>query len=191
MNRLDAYLLLRKMVRDRVAVRLSLAAEAAMEGISGRFGGDSSSWGLCGLLHALDHGLTRHNLSKLGFLAAEIARDEGAPAEVVQTLARFRGVDPQETRPAPARVLSILIPALERMLEHAENEREWANLDPASLSAGFPALARDEAFLWAHGLSPEGFVEILQASVARFQADVFTGSRSPAHSPEDSIDPEG
>ncbi len=49
MTRLEAFLLLRRFVREQRSIRVSLATEAIMEDLAGRLGSDPHLWGLAGM----------------------------------------------------------------------------------------------------------------------------------------------
>jgi predicted hydrolase (HD superfamily) len=106
MTRFEAFLLLRRRVRDRSLVRRCLAAEAVLEDLAARLGGDVEIWGLAGLLHEVDAEFTENNPKSKGAVAADIVRSDGGPAEVafVPTEGRRRWRTPCRASAAPVRM---------------------------------------------------------------------------------------
>jgi len=76
-NRLDAWLLLTKYVKNKNLRKHCLACEAALEDLAPEFGEEPETWGLAGLLHDLDVELTKQNPEKHAIVAVEILGQEG------------------------------------------------------------------------------------------------------------------
>jgi uncharacterized protein len=177
-TRFEAFLLLRKRLRDRSRVRVCLAAEAVMEDLARRLGEDPDTWGLAGLLHDVDHEFTDQNPKRRGKVAAEIARNEGAPEGICRALAGFRGPGPHPDLLTNA--LAAGVPAAMIILEVAESregvlriaDQDLANiLDDPSIA---PTASRTRiASLTENGLDPAAVLGLALLGVQRVASDVF------------------
>ncbi len=78
MNRDEALDSVRDNVENENLVRHMLATEAVMRALAKRFGEDEEEWGLTGLLHDIDVGLTERDMSSHGKLGADLAKEMGA-----------------------------------------------------------------------------------------------------------------
>ena len=74
-NREEAFLLLKKYLRNIDNIRYSLAVEAVLREIAKRLGRDEELWGLTGLLHNLDYEYTSGEPEKRGILSAQLLED--------------------------------------------------------------------------------------------------------------------
>ncbi len=61
-----------------------LESEAIMRGVARRLGEDEDYWGMLGLLHDIDWGLTKNEVSKHLTLAPEMLKKEGFDDEFIQ-----------------------------------------------------------------------------------------------------------
>ena len=74
-SREEAFLLLKKYLRDEDNIRYSLAVEAVLREIANRLDRDEELWGLTGLLHNLDYEYTITEPEKRGSLSAQLLED--------------------------------------------------------------------------------------------------------------------
>ncbi|MBN2495836.1 MAG: hypothetical protein JXR96_14695 [Deltaproteobacteria bacterium] len=96
MTRLEAFLLLRRSVREREVIRRGLACEALMEGLAMHFAADRALWALAGLVVELDHDLTCSNPRRCGAVAAEMLQAEGLETELVEAVRTRRLPGPHD-----------------------------------------------------------------------------------------------
>jgi predicted hydrolase (HD superfamily) len=71
-NREEAFVLLRKYIKDQDLIRYSIAVEALLREIAKKLQKDEELWGLVGLLHNLDYQYTIREPEKRGSLSAQI-----------------------------------------------------------------------------------------------------------------------
>ncbi len=64
----------------------SLAVEAIMRELAAMFQEDIEKWGLVGLLHDIDYGLTVNDISKRGILGAEILEYLGVDQSIIYSI---------------------------------------------------------------------------------------------------------
>jgi predicted hydrolase (HD superfamily) len=178
MTRFEAFLLLRRRVRDRGLVRRCLAAEAVLEDLAPRLGGDAETWALAGLLHEVDAEFTENNPKRKGAVAADIVRADGAPPEVVRALSGFRGPGPHPD--ALTRALAASVPAAMILLDIASRREDLENLDAAGMAEALedpsvaPAASRARVGdLEADGMDAVGLLELARRAVLRVAPDVF------------------
>lgn len=74
-NREEAFVLLKKYLRDEDNIKYSLAVEAVLREMAKRLDRDEELWGLTGLLHNLDYEYTSSEPEKRGNLSAQILED--------------------------------------------------------------------------------------------------------------------
>jgi len=74
-NREEAFILLKKYLRDESNIRHSLAVEAVLREVAKRLDRDEELWGLTGLLHNLDYEYTSSDPEKRGTLSAQLLED--------------------------------------------------------------------------------------------------------------------
>jgi len=74
-NREEAFILLKKYIRDENNLRQSFAVEAVLREIAKRLDRDEELWGLTGLLHNLDYEYTSSDPEKRGTLSAQLLED--------------------------------------------------------------------------------------------------------------------
>jgi len=74
-NRDEAFVLLKKYLRDEENIRYSVAVEAVIREIAKKLERDEELWGLTGLLHNLDYEYTRSDPEKRGTLSAQILEE--------------------------------------------------------------------------------------------------------------------
>jgi len=72
LSREEAFVLLKKYVKDVNLIKNSIIAEAVLRQIAKRLGKDEELWGLTGLLHNLDYDFTRENPEKRGILSTDL-----------------------------------------------------------------------------------------------------------------------
>lgn len=178
MTRFEAFLLLRRRVRDRSLVRRCLAVEALMEDLAPRLGGDVEIWGLAGLLHEVDAEFTENNPKSKGRVAADIVRSDGGPAEVVQALQDFRGPGPHAD--PMTRALAAAVPAAMILLDLVSSPEELGALESGELpnAPDDPSIAPGASRARIHdleeaGLDAKALLELARTAVLRVAADVF------------------
>jgi predicted hydrolase (HD superfamily) len=178
MTRFEAFLLLRRRVRDRGLVRRSLAVEALLEDLAPRFSGDVETWGLAGLLHEVDAEFTENNPGRKGAVAADIVRSDGGPPEVIRALEGFRKPGPHGD--ALTRVLAAAVPAAMIVLDLVSCRKDIENLDGGELMQALedPGVAprasrariRD---LEEAGMDAGALLKLARVAVLRVAEDVF------------------
>jgi predicted hydrolase (HD superfamily) len=180
MTRFEAFLLLRRRVRDRSLVRRCLAAEAVLEDLASRLGGDAGIWGLAGLLHEVDAEFTENNPKSKGKVAADIVRSDGGPAEVVRALRGFRGPGPNADE--LTRALAAAVPAAMIVLDLASGPEELENLDSGEMLGALddPSIAPEASRARVHDLDQAGLdtgtlLELARGAILRVASDVFPG----------------
>jgi hypothetical protein len=178
MTRFEAFLLLRRRVRDRSLVKRCLAVEALMEDLAPRFAGDVAVWGLAGLLHEVDAEFTENNPKSKGRVAADIVRSDGGPAEVVRALQDFRGPGPNAD--PLTRALAAAVPAAMILLDLASGPEELEALESGELPNAVedPSIAPGASRARIHdlvetGLNAGELLNIARVAILRVAADVF------------------
>ena len=178
MNRFDAFLLLRRRVRDRELVKRCLAVEALLEDLAMRLEGRSEEWGLAGLLHEVDCEFTESNPGSKGTVAADIVRSDGGPAQVVRALMDFRRPGPHED--PLTRALSAAVPAAMIVLDLVTCRKEVELLESGELMAALddPSVAPEASRTRIHALENSGvdagtLLEMARTSIQRVADDVF------------------
>jgi len=63
-----------------------LASAAVLGALARRLGQDEEMWAVTGLLHDLDYDQTKADMPRHGLVTAELLKDQGLPAEVVQAI---------------------------------------------------------------------------------------------------------
>lgn len=71
-SRDEAFILLRKYIKDQDLIRNSLAVEAILRGLANKLQKDEEIWGLVGLLHNLDYQYTSRDPGRRGTISAQI-----------------------------------------------------------------------------------------------------------------------
>lgn len=180
MTRFEAFLLLRRRVRDRDLVRRCLAVEAVLEDLAPRFEGDVETWGLAGLLHEVDAEFTENNPRSKGRVAADIVRSDGGPAQVVAALQNFRGPGPHAD--PLTRALAAAVPAAMIVLDLASSPQELENLDSDGLASALddPSTAPEASRARIHDLEEAGLdagaiLEVARGAILRVAPDVLSG----------------
>lgn len=178
MTRFEALLLLRRRVRDRGLVRRCLAVEAVLEDLAPRFGGDTRTWGLAGLLHEVDAEFTENNPKRKGAVAAEIVRADRGPPEVVRALAGFRGPGPHAD--ALTRALAAAVPAAMILLDLAPCREDLESLDAGGLLGALedpsvaPAATRARVGdLEEAGMGAAELLELARTAILRVAPDLY------------------
>lgn len=72
LSREEAFVLLKKYIKDENLLKNSIIAEAILKEIAKRLGKDEELWAMTGLLHNLDYDYTRDNPEKRGILSANL-----------------------------------------------------------------------------------------------------------------------
>lgn len=90
MNRDEALALLHSEGLDASLVQHSLASEAVMRALAGRFGEDEDLWGLTGLLHDLDYAQTKDKPEQHGNIGADMLEGK-LPADAVYAIRAHNG----------------------------------------------------------------------------------------------------
>jgi predicted hydrolase (HD superfamily) len=178
MTRFEAFLLLRRRVRDRELVRRCLAVEALLEDLAARLEGDVERWGLAGLLHEVDAEFTENNPSRKGMVAADIVRSDGGPSEVVRALSDFRKPGPHAD--PLTRALMAAVPAAMIVLDLTSCRDDLENLKTGELIGALedPSVAPEASrtrirALEEVGMDTGALLELARASVLRVAEDVF------------------
>jgi predicted hydrolase (HD superfamily) len=178
MTRFEAFLLLRRRVRDRGLVKRCLAVEAVLEELAPRFGGDVATWGLAGLLHEVDAEFTENNPKSKGTVAADIVRSDGGPAEVVRALKGFRGPGPHAD--PLTRALAAAVPAAMIVLDLATSREALENLGSVELASALedPSVATGASRARVHALDEAGvdaraLLGLAREAILRVAEDVF------------------
>jgi putative nucleotidyltransferase with HDIG domain len=73
-------------VENQNTVKHMLATEAIMRALAKRLGGDEEEWGLTGLLHDIDMELTEGDMSTHSRLGADLVREMGGSAAMVNAI---------------------------------------------------------------------------------------------------------
>lgn len=81
-----AMALLRERLTDQVLIKHSLATEAIMRRIAGRFGADPETWGIAGLLHDLDYSETKETPERHALVTGTILAQAGVSSEVIEAI---------------------------------------------------------------------------------------------------------
>ena len=71
-NREEAYILIKKYLKEEDSIRYSLAVEAILRELAKRLERDENLWGLTGLLHNIDYEYTAGEPEKRGVLSSQI-----------------------------------------------------------------------------------------------------------------------
>ena len=71
-NREEAFILIRKYLKDADNIKYSIAIEAVLREIAKRLDRDEELWGLTGLLHNIDYEYTAAELENRGILSAQL-----------------------------------------------------------------------------------------------------------------------
>jgi len=74
-TRKEAFILLRRYLRDEDNIKYSIAVEAILREIAKKIDRDEELWGLTGLLHNLDYEFTRNNPEQRGNLSSQLLED--------------------------------------------------------------------------------------------------------------------
>jgi len=177
-TRFEAFLLLRKRVRDRTLIKNCLVVEAIMEDLAVHFGEDPQTWGLAGLLFEMDYEFTEKNPSGKGKIAADIARSEGAPAIICRALEEFRGPGPFDDLLTNS--LAVAAPAAMLVLDLATSVQELSDLTGSQMSATFddpsvaPGASRTRiCYLEKSGVDLVALLEIAKIALLRVASDVI------------------
>lgn len=85
-TRFELHVMLRVQLSDRAFMRRTLMVEAIMEAFAAARGDDVETWALAGLGAGLDAQMCQHNPARLGEVAAERLRTEGAPATIADAV---------------------------------------------------------------------------------------------------------
>ena len=86
MNRDEAWTLLGQHLKNRNLLKHSLAVEACMRRLAGRFGEDPEIWGTAGLLHDLDYEYTVNDPESHTLKTAEILDPIGIDSDVLHAI---------------------------------------------------------------------------------------------------------
>ncbi len=86
MTREQGLALVKSRLGDSATTKHSLAVEACMRKLAQRFGEDVELWGLAGLVHDVDLDVCQNDPERHTVVGAEVLREHGAPAEVVQAV---------------------------------------------------------------------------------------------------------
>lgn len=98
MDRDAAWQLLTEQVKNRNLRKHCLAAEAVMRALARRLGEDEDLWGLAGLIHDVDYDQTADDPDRHAVVGAQMLRERGYPAEVVDAVLAHAGKKEVETR---------------------------------------------------------------------------------------------
>lgn len=178
MTRFDAYLLLKRYLRDRRHLRAGLATEAVMEALASRLGGRPERWGLSGLLAWLDRELTAQNPKSRGAVAAEMLRAEAAEARIVAAVRQRLGPGPHSD--LLCRALAAAEPAALIVLAAVDDPQELVQIagDDLARLADDPSIAPEASrtrvlALVADGVDLPELLELSRVALLRIASDVF------------------
>lgn len=102
MTRDEGLALVRGRLGDSATTAHCLACEACMRKLAARMGGDVEEWGLAGLVHDLDLDVCAEDLARHTLVGAEVLREHGAPAAVVEAVLGHNDKAPRLTPMAKA-----------------------------------------------------------------------------------------
>ena len=91
MTREEAMKLVKEHVKTKNLRKHMIAAEACMEELASRLGGDKEEWALAGLLHDLDYDQTVDDFPKHGHISEEILSAHDVSPEVVNAIKAHAG----------------------------------------------------------------------------------------------------
>lgn len=86
MNRDEAWTLLGQHLKNQNLLKHSLAVEACMRGLAGRFGEDPEKWGVAGLIHDLDYEYTVATPEAHTLKTAQMLEPLGIDADVLHAI---------------------------------------------------------------------------------------------------------
>ena len=72
LDRNEAFILIKKYLRNRNSIRISLAAEAILKELAKKLYKNEELWGLTGLLHNIDYEYTLNDPEKRGVISSQI-----------------------------------------------------------------------------------------------------------------------
>ncbi len=178
MTRLEAFLLLRRHVRDGAFRRRALAVEAVMETLAGRLGAEPARWGVLGLLAELDAGFTARNPTRRGLVAEEMLAASDLPPEDRAALREQWRAEAGSR--LVVRALAAAVPAARLLLEGVDGLAGLRALEPSEL-AGLvedPSIAPEAsrtrvALLAPEGLPPAALLAFARARLLEVADDVF------------------
>ena len=178
MTRFEAYLLLKRYLREREHLRAGLATEAVMEALAERLGGRPETWGVAGLLAWLDRELTTQNPKARGMVAAEMLRAEDVPVAIISAVQGRLGPGPHEE--LLWRALAAAEPAAMIVIDAVEGPDELTRLDGQGLAtmADDPSVATEASrtrvlALEQDGLSLPELLGLARDALLKVAGDVF------------------
>jgi len=167
MEREEAERLLFEHLKNRNLRRHCLAAEAVMDALAARLGGDRKLWALAGLLHDIDYEKTKGQPEKHGLISAEILREHGVEEEVVNAVLAHNFRKEPETLMEKAMVCADAVTGMIVACALIRPEKKISALTPEFVARKMkePSFARgaDRERIAYHekiGLSREEFLQI-------------------------------
>src|SRR3989344_2879122 len=82
----QALILLKSMPNEEADINHYLESEAIMRGLAERFSEDQDYWGMLGLLHDVDWGLTKDNVQEHCIKSAQILKEKGFTDEFIEQM---------------------------------------------------------------------------------------------------------
>lgn len=86
MEREEAWVLLKKYLKNQNLLKHSVACEVIMQFLACHLGEDEKEWALAGLLHDIDYEETKDKPAEHGRQGAEILKEEGLSEEVIRAV---------------------------------------------------------------------------------------------------------
>ncbi|HOX08106.1 MAG TPA: HD domain-containing protein [Planctomycetota bacterium] len=102
MDRQEALAYLAEKVSNENLRKHSLAVEAIMRRLAGRFGGDADQWALAGLLHDIDYDVVGMDPEKHAAVGGEWLAERGLSPEIVEAVKGHNDKAPRTTPMAKA-----------------------------------------------------------------------------------------
>lgn len=143
MKREEGLSLVREYVKNESLIRHMLSVEACMRLYAEKFGEDSETWGLLGLIHDFDWEI-HPRLEEHPVKGAPILRERGVPEEIIQDILSH-GIDtgvPRDTRRRKALYACDEITGLVTAVALVRPSRSLLDLEPSSVKKKW----KDKAF---------------------------------------------
>lgn len=91
MNRAEAFELVKKHLKSKNLIKHSLAVEACMRAMAGKFNQDVDKWGLAGILHDLDYEITEKSPELHTTETVKILQEMDVESDVICTIQAHAG----------------------------------------------------------------------------------------------------
>lgn len=86
MERIEALSELKDNLNNENLVKHCIAVEAGLEQLAKHFDEDVDKWGLAGLLHDIDYGITQDEPGQHSLVGADMLEDLGLPADIIHAV---------------------------------------------------------------------------------------------------------